>query len=76
MYCYNKIIFSELDGICHIETTKLDGEVNLKIRQCVKETSCCKELKDLIGLKGIIECELPNKLLYNFLGRLTIMNNK
>jgi len=30
----------------------------------------------LIDLNGIIECELPNKLLYNFLGRLTIMNNK
>ncbi|XP_060857421.1 probable phospholipid-transporting ATPase IA isoform X2 [Metopolophium dirhodum] len=66
---------SEPQGICHIETTHLDGEVNLKIRQCVKETSYCKELKDLIGLNGIIECELPNKLLYNFLGRLTIMNN-
>ncbi|XP_060847824.1 probable phospholipid-transporting ATPase IA isoform X3 [Rhopalosiphum padi] len=65
---------SELYGTCHIETTHLDGEENLKIRQCVKETSHCKELKDLIGLNGIIECELPNKLLYNFLGRLTIMN--
>ncbi|XP_025203440.1 probable phospholipid-transporting ATPase IA [Melanaphis sacchari] len=66
---------SELHGTCHIETTHLDGEENLKIRQCVKETSHCKELKDLISLNGIIECELPNKLLYNFLGRLIIINN-
>ncbi|KAE9524276.1 hypothetical protein AGLY_015315 [Aphis glycines] len=65
---------SELHGICHVETKHLDGEHNLKIRQCVKETSYCKELKDLIDLNGIIECELPNKLFYNFLGRLTIMN--
>lgn len=71
-----RTFFSELYGTCHIETTHLDGEVNLKIRQCVKETSHCKELKDLIDLNGIIECELPNKLLYNFLGKLIIMNNK
>ncbi|KAF0723157.1 putative phospholipid-transporting ATPase IA isoform X1, partial [Aphis craccivora] len=65
---------SELHGICHVETKHLDGEHNLKIKQCVKETSCCKEIKDLIALNGIIECELPNKLFYNFLGRLKIMN--
>lgn len=70
-----EIIFSELHGTCHIETSNLDDETNIKIRQCPHETSYCKELQDLINLNGIIECELPNKSLYNFLGRLTIMNN-
>lgn len=70
-----EIIFSDLYGNCHVETSNLDDETNLKIRQCPQETSYCKELQDIINLNGIIECEFPNKLLYHFLGRLTIMNN-
>lgn len=70
------IVFSELHGICRIETIHLDDEINLKIRQCPQETSYCKDLKDIINLNGTIECELPNKLLYHFLGRLTIANNQ
>lgn len=69
------IIFSELHGTCYVETSNLDNETNLKIRQCLQETLHCKELQDIINLNGFIECELPNKLLYSFLGRLTIMNN-
>lgn len=68
------IIFSELHGTCRIETVNLDDEINLKIRQCAQETSYCKNLQDIIDLNGTIECELPNKLLYHFLGRLTIAN--
>ncbi|XP_025410244.1 probable phospholipid-transporting ATPase IA isoform X2 [Sipha flava] len=66
---------SELYGTCYVETFNLDNETNLKIRQCLQETLYCKELQDLINLNGFIECELPNKLLYTFLGRLTLMNN-
>lgn len=72
---YLLIYFSELHGTCCIETTHLDNEIDLKIKQSPRELLYCNEFKDYINFDGIIECELPNKLLYSFLGRLTIANN-
>lgn len=72
---YNKLIFSEPHGTCHIKTTVLDNENSLKFKQCAQETSYYRDPRRFIDLKGIVECELPNKMLYNFLGRLTIQNN-
>lgn len=76
MYTFIWIHFSELREICYVETTSIDGEINFKIKQSVQGVSHCKELKDYINLNGIIECELPNKSLYNFFGRLTFANNR
>ncbi|XP_065355630.1 probable phospholipid-transporting ATPase IA isoform X1 [Calliphora vicina] len=61
---------SEPQAMCFIETSNLDGETNLKIRQGVPATAKLLETKDLIELKGVVECELPNRLLYEFNGVL------
>nr|XP_014349180.1 PREDICTED: probable phospholipid-transporting ATPase VD [Latimeria chalumnae] len=56
------------DGICHIETSNLDGETNLKQRQVVKglaEQGC--EL-DPEKFASRIECESPNNDLNKFRG--------
>lgn len=57
--------------MCFIETANLDGETNLKIRQGVSSTARLLETKDLTQLEGTIECELPNRLLYEFNGVLS-----
>ncbi|XP_004444374.1 probable phospholipid-transporting ATPase IA isoform X3 [Drosophila pseudoobscura] len=61
---------SEPQAMCFIETANLDGETNLKIRQGVTATAGLLETKDLSMLQGRIECELPNRHLYEFNGVL------
>ncbi|KAH8299708.1 hypothetical protein KR044_004998, partial [Drosophila immigrans] len=61
---------SEPQAMCFIETANLDGETNLKIRQGVPTTAKLLETKDLMQLQGRIECELPNRQLYDFNGVL------
>uniref|UniRef100_A0A1A9V9K6 Phospholipid-transporting ATPase n=1 Tax=Glossina austeni TaxID=7395 RepID=A0A1A9V9K6_GLOAU len=61
---------SEPQGMCFIETSNLDGETNLKIRQGVPATAKLLETKDLLELDGTAECELPNRMLYEFNGVL------
>eukprot|EP00124_Ichthyophonus_hoferi_P005556 Ihof_evm1s836 gene=Ihof_evmTU1s836 len=59
---------SEPNGICYVETSNLDGETNLKIRQ---STHVCKDLKtvgDLRFLEGHLQVEPPNNRLYKFEG--------
>jgi len=60
--------------MCYIETMNLDGETNLKIRQGLPETSNYIEANDLIRLEGTIECELPNRLIYDFVGSLKLVD--
>lgn len=60
--------------MCYIETMNLDGETNLKIRQGLPETSHYVDANDLIRLKGSIECELPNRLIYDFVGSLKLVD--
>ncbi|XP_050743358.1 probable phospholipid-transporting ATPase IA isoform X5 [Drosophila biarmipes] len=61
---------SEPQAMCFIETANLDGETNLKIRQALPATAELLETKDLQRLEGRIECELPNRHLYEFNGVL------
>ncbi|XP_032306243.1 probable phospholipid-transporting ATPase IA isoform X4 [Drosophila ananassae] len=61
---------SEPQAMCFIETANLDGETNLKIRQGVTATAGLLETKDLLRLEGKVECELPNRHLYEFNGVL------
>lgn len=58
--------------MCYIETMNLDGETNLKIRQGLPETAKCIEANDLSQLKGTIDCELPNRLIYDYKGSLKL----
>lgn len=69
------VLSDEFCGTCHIETANLDDEIDLKIRHCPWETSRYNKPHDFIDLNGMIECELPNKILYHFLGKLTLGNN-
>lgn len=63
-------VCSEPQAMCYIETMNLDGETNLKIRQGMPETARLLETKDLELFTGTVECELPNRHLYEFNGNL------
>ncbi|XP_056637997.1 probable phospholipid-transporting ATPase IA isoform X1 [Diorhabda sublineata] len=59
---------SEPQGMSFIETANLDGETNLKIRQALPSTATITSTQELGQLFGTIECEPPNKHLYEFNG--------
>lgn len=61
---------SEPNSMSFIETSNLDGETNLKIRQAVPATARLLETRDLLNFNGVIECEPPNRHLYEFNGVL------
>lgn len=65
----------ELDSLfLASETSNLDGETNLKVRQSLPETAQIVEAKDLSKLTGFVECELPNRNLYEFIGKMRLNN--
>nr|XP_046164134.1 LOW QUALITY PROTEIN: phospholipid-transporting ATPase IA-like [Oncorhynchus gorbuscha] len=59
---------SEPHAMCYIETSNLDGETNLKIRQGLQVTAHDKDADSLSRLRGCMECESPNRHLYDFVG--------
>uniref|UniRef100_A0A6J0TPW5 Phospholipid-transporting ATPase n=1 Tax=Pogona vitticeps TaxID=103695 RepID=A0A6J0TPW5_9SAUR len=59
---------SDGDGICHIETSSLDGETNLKQRQVVKGYAEQDTEIDPETYTDRIECEPPNNDLNSFRG--------
>ncbi|KAI7896245.1 uncharacterized protein EV154DRAFT_558582 [Mucor mucedo] len=63
---------SEPEGLCYTETSNLDGEVNLKIKQALPETASYLSPSDITNLSGTIRCEQPNNRLYNYDGTLTL----
>ncbi|GJQ74496.1 hypothetical protein Trydic_g21365 [Trypoxylus dichotomus] len=68
---------SEPNGLCFIETAELDGETNLKCRQCLLETAEMGQDDALISeFDGEIICEQPNNLLNKFEGTLTWKNKQ
>lgn len=56
--------------MAYIETSNLDGETNLKIRQGDKCTAHMTTNDDLRLLRGRIECDMPNRHLYEFHGAM------
>ncbi|KAI1317165.1 hypothetical protein EDD11_008956 [Mortierella claussenii] len=64
---------SEPEGMCYIETSNLDGETNLKIKQALPETATMITPLDVSQLGGLIRSEQPNNSLYTFEGTL-LMN--
>uniref|UniRef100_A0A673BH02 Phospholipid-transporting ATPase n=1 Tax=Sphaeramia orbicularis TaxID=375764 RepID=A0A673BH02_9TELE len=54
--------YSEPQGMCYIETSNLDGETNLKIRQGLQMTADIKDIDSLI----------PNRHLYEFVGNIRL----
>lgn len=68
---------SEPNGLCFIETAELDGETNLKIKQCLVETAAMSQGEDLLWeFNGEIICEPPNNLLNKFEGTLIWKNQR
>ncbi|XP_018331633.1 probable phospholipid-transporting ATPase IA isoform X4 [Agrilus planipennis] len=65
---------SEPQGMSFIETANLDGETNLKIRQAHPSTAKVTSTNELKTLSGTIECEPPNRHLYEFTGVLKETN--
>uniref|UniRef100_A0A8D0L8A1 Phospholipid-transporting ATPase n=1 Tax=Sphenodon punctatus TaxID=8508 RepID=A0A8D0L8A1_SPHPU len=63
---------SEPQAMCYIETSNLDGETNLKIRQGLSQTAGLQSGEELMKVSGRIECEGPNRHLYDFTGNLRI----
>lgn len=65
---------SEPNGMCYIETCNLDGETNLKIRQSLAATFHCVTSEQVVNDLSLasIECEAPNKFMYEFHGNLKI----
>ncbi|XP_071314424.1 probable phospholipid-transporting ATPase IA isoform X7 [Trachinotus anak] len=63
---------SEPQGMCYIETSNLDGETNLKIRQGLQLTAEIKDIDSLMRLSGRMECESPNRHLYEFVGNIRL----
>uniref|UniRef100_A0A3B3ST18 Phospholipid-transporting ATPase n=1 Tax=Paramormyrops kingsleyae TaxID=1676925 RepID=A0A3B3ST18_9TELE len=66
---------SEPQAMCYTETSNLDGETNLKIRQGLSLTASAQSLDELMGLSGRLECEGPNRHLYDFTGTLFLDNH-
>lgn len=68
---------SEPNGLCFIETAELDGETNLKIKQCLVETAEMNQREEqLWSFNGEIICEPPNNLLNKFEGTLMWKNQR
>ncbi|KAJ3408052.1 hypothetical protein HDU80_007046 [Chytriomyces hyalinus] len=67
---------SEPDALCYIETSNLDGETNLKIRQGIPETSHLLDPEAVSLLSGTIKSEHPNNSLYTYEGTITFLGGK
>ncbi|XP_035282021.1 probable phospholipid-transporting ATPase IA isoform X1 [Anguilla anguilla] len=63
---------SEPQAMCYIETSNLDGETNLKIRQGLQVTAEERDVDRLSRLAGRMECENPNRHLYDFVGNIRL----
>jgi len=65
------------NGLCYIETAELDGETNLKVKQCLEATNVLGEdEKSLSHFNGHIICEPPNNNLSKFEGTLSYNSQK
>lgn len=60
------------EAVCYVETTNLDGETNLKLKQALDATSNQHEDSSFQNFKAIIRCEDPNANLYSFVGTMDI----
>ncbi|KAI8031983.1 putative phospholipid-transporting ATPase 8 [Camellia lanceoleosa] len=61
---------SHEDGICHVETTNLDGETNLKVKHSLDVTAPLRDESSFQKFKAVIKCEDPNEELFSFIGTL------
>ncbi|XP_029161028.1 probable phospholipid-transporting ATPase IA isoform X5 [Nylanderia fulva] len=67
---------SEPQSMSFIETANLDGETNLKIRQAHPDTASLLDTAELMNFRSNIQCEPPNRHLYEFHGVLRETNKQ
>ena len=63
---------SEPEGLCYIETSNLDGETNLKIKQANPQTADLTAPHLVQRLTGYLRSEQPNNSLYTYEGTLVL----
>ncbi|KAM7280288.1 hypothetical protein ACFE04_007422 [Oxalis oulophora] len=63
-------------GICYVETTNLDGETNLKLKQSLESTSKLNDDSCFQNFKAVIRCEDPNANLYSFVGSIELLDQQ
>ncbi|KAF9228273.1 phospholipid-translocating P-type ATPase [Gyrodon lividus] len=66
---------SEPEGLCYIETSNLDGETNLKIKQASPSTSLLTSPSLVTSLHGSLRSEQPNNSLYTYEGTLDLLSD-
>ncbi|KAJ1305911.1 hypothetical protein OPQ81_010630 [Rhizoctonia solani] len=67
---------SEPEGLSYIETSNLDGETNLKIKQASHQTSHLTSAAAVSRLAGHLRSEQPNNSLYTYEGTLELNGQK
>ena len=70
------VVYSAPQAMCYIETAQLDGETNLKIRQGVPQTAHLVSDQELTQINGRIECDTPNRHLYEFTGNIRVKQDQ
>ncbi|PLW36136.1 hypothetical protein PCANC_16682 [Puccinia coronata f. sp. avenae] len=63
---------SEPDGLAYIETSNLDGETNLKIKQAHPSTAHITSPQLASSIRGQLRSEQPNNSLYTYEGTMTL----
>ncbi|TFK44439.1 calcium transporting ATPase [Crucibulum laeve] len=66
---------SEPEGLCYIETSNLDGETNLKIKQASPQTAPLTAPARVMTLHGSLRSEQPNNSLYTFEGTMDLISD-
>lgn len=66
---------SEPEGLCYIETSNLDGETNLKIKQASPHTAHMVSPHLVHQLTGHLRSEQPNNSLYTYEGTMVMSVN-
>ncbi|KAG8990773.1 hypothetical protein FRB93_003037 [Tulasnella sp. JGI-2019a] len=66
---------SEPEGLCYIETSNLDGETNLKIKQASTQTAHMISPHLVQQMSGCLRSEQPNNSLYTYEGTLMLNVN-
>ena len=64
---------SNSSGIAYVETTRLDGETNLKHKAAIRDMQdAILSESDASQINGNIYCDHPNSFIYNFDALMTI----
>ncbi|KRY16361.1 putative phospholipid-transporting ATPase IA [Trichinella patagoniensis] len=66
---------SEPQAMAYVETSNLDGETNLKLRQGSVKTAHLLSHETLGEFFAYLDCEPPNRQLYELSGKLTLPDN-